>query len=733
MPPRPARSATQSPTGAPPERLGGVVERVTFHSAESGFCVLQVAVRGRRELVAVTGVAAHINPGESIEALGFWANDPQYGLQFRAQNLQTIQPTTLEGIQKYLASGMVPGIGPRYAERLVTTFGADVFTIIETSPQRLHEVEGIGPKRAERITAAWAEHRAVREIMVFLQSHGVGTARAVRIHKTYGDAAIATVTANPYRLALDIYGIGFKTADALALRLGIPQDSVLRAQAGLRHVLQELADNGHCACSERELIDRSAGLLGIPETTLQTALSDEQAEARLIAYTDNGQTQIALAALYHAEVGVARQLERLMQGLLPWGAIDSARAIPWVETQTQRVLSASQRAAVQLALSHKIILITGGPGVGKTTLIQSLLRIVQAKGLITLLCAPTGRAAKRLNDTTGLPAKTLHRTLEFDPKSQRFQRNKDQPLDADLVVLDETSMVDVVMMHKLLSAIPSRAAVWMVGDPDQLPSVGPGAVLADILASGLVPTVRLTEIFRQAASSQIIVNAYRVQQGHLPRTLPRGSASDFHILPAETPEVIQDLLLRTITDRLPRHLGIASRDIQVLTPMQRGSLGAAALNVLLQERLNPDPLTKVTRFGVTYAPGDKIMQLVNNYDKEVFNGDIGVVDTIDLDSSVLTMRLDERLIAYDFSELDELTLAYATSIHKSQGSEYPAVIIPLALQHYTLLERNLLYTAITRGKRMVVIIGQPRALALAVKNHRAQLRVTGLTARLFGK
>ena len=716
------------------ERLSGAVERVTFHSQESGFCVLRVKVAGRHELTTVIGSAASITAGEYVEALGVWTNDRTHGLQFKANQLKVVPPTTLEGIEKYLGSGMVKGIGPHFAKVLVTAFKEDVFTVIEDTPQWLLTLPGIGKKRTDKVTAAWAEQKVIREIMVFLQSHGVGTGRAVRIYKTYGDAAIIKVTENPYRLALDIHGIGFKTADQIAGKLGIARDSLIRAQAGVRHVLQEFSSDGHCAALRVELVSQSVALLEIPEAIIESAVRAELAEENLVQEEIAGKPCLFLTPLQRAEVGAAAGLLRIMEGKPPWGSIDTAKALPWVAEQTGLSLSTSQEEAVRLALTSKVLVITGGPGTGKTTLVNSILNILYAKRLNILLAAPTGRAAKRMTETTGLEAKTIHRLLEFDPQNAGFKRNRENPLEADLLVIDESSMVDVVLMNKLLAAVPDQAALLVVGDVDQLPSVGPGSVLADIIDSGITPTVRLTEIFRQAATSRIIVNAHRINKGEMPLKAEGTELSDFYFIPAESPEEIYAKLLQVVTERIPVRFGLHPvKDVQVLTPMNRGGLGARSLNAELQKVLNPAGEPKVTRFGTTFAPGDKVIQLVNNYDKEVFNGDIGQVTMVDMEEALLRVEYDGREVEYEFNELDEVQLAYATSIHKSQGSEYPAVVIPLAMQHYTLLERNLIYTAVTRGKKLVTIIGQPKALGMAVKNQKSTRRLTRLTERLNGK
>ncbi|MGF1613554.1 MAG: ATP-dependent RecD-like DNA helicase [Gammaproteobacteria bacterium] len=726
--------ASHNPDTPLAERLCGSIERVTFHSEESGFCVLRVKVRGRRDLATVVGTAATVTPGEYVEGEGSWVTDRTHGLQFKAHQLSIVPPNTLEGIEKYLGSGMIRGIGPHFARKLVRAFGEQVFDIIEQQPAKLEQLPGIGPKRMQRVVAAWREQKVVREIMVFLRSYGVGTARAVRIYRTYGAEAIDRVRENPYRLALDIHGMGFLTADTLAQRLGIGKDSLMRAQAGLRHVLQELSAEGHCAAERERVIETAARMLTIPVPILEQGIREELAAGDLVAETIDGEPCIFLKSLHRAEVGVGQHLLRLLPGAPPWGSIDADKAMAWVEKATGLTLSASQRHAVATAINGKLTVITGGPGVGKTTVVNSILRIVRAKGIRVVLCAPTGRAAKRLSESTGVEAKTIHRLLEFDPHQGRFSRSQENPLDAEFLIIDELSMVDVALMNQLLRALIDRAALLMVGDIDQLPSVGPGAVLADIIDSGRIPTVRLREIFRQAARSRIIANAHRINRGEMPeRPTASDGDSDFYFIATDTPEAIHHRLLQLVTERIPARFGLHPiRDVQVMCPMNRGLLGTRSLNAELQRRLNAHAQPTVNRYGWTFAPGDKVIQTVNNYQKEVFNGDIGRITRIDSEEGVVSIEVDGREIGYELAELDEIALAYAITVHKSQGSEYPAVVIPLAMQHYLLLERNLLYTGVTRGKQLVVIVGQVKALAMAVSRAQSRRRLTNLVARIKG-
>jgi exodeoxyribonuclease V alpha subunit len=706
----PVRHQSESSTQ---EVLAGLVERVTFHNSDNGFCVLRAKARGHRDLVTVVGHAAIISAGEWITASGEWVNDHTHGQQFKARFMRTSAPTSIDGIEKYLGSGMIRGIGPVYAKKMVNAFGEKVFDIIEAEPERLREVTGIGLMRAKRITDAWAEQKIIREIMVFLHTNGVGTARAVRIYKTYGVDAVQVMTENSYRLARDIRGIGFKTADAIAMKLGVEKTAMIRVRAGISYALTEAMDDGHCGLPTEELVLLAVELLEIPKELVQTAL----AEGTVIVATVGETACVLLGGLYRAEQVIAERILRLANGKLPWRDIDAEKALPWVEQKTGLSLAESQVAAIRVALISKVLVITGGPGVGKTTIVNAILRILDAKGVNLLLCAPTGRAAKRMTEATGFEAKTIHRLLEVDPKAGGFKRNSDNPLDCDLLIVDETSMVDVILMQALMKAAPDNAALLIVGDIDQLPSVGPGQVLADVIASGAVPVVRLTEVFRQAAQSRIITSAHRINQGSIPDLSKPEGDSDFYFVQADDPETAVPRIIELVKTRIPQRFGLDPiRDIQVLCPMNRGGVGARSLNIELQAALNPAGEHKVERFGWTFAPGDKVMQIENDYDKEVYNGDVGYVDDVDPDAGELTASFDGRAVTYGFGELDTLVPAYAATIHKSQGSEYPAVVIPVLTQHYAMLQRNLLYTGVTRGKRLVVLVGQKKAVAIAVRN-----------------
>jgi len=708
--------------------LAGSVERVTFHSAETGFCVLKVHARGRRDLVPVVGHAPAIAAGEWLTAAGRWVTDREHGLQFRADTLQITPPTGIEGIERYLASGQMRGIGPMMAKRIVAAFGEAVFEIIEAEPARLTEVEGIGGKRAARIVKGWAEQKAVREIMIFLHAHGVGTARATRIFRTYGGDSLKVMAEDPYRLARDIRGIGFRTADSIALRLGLARDAPQRLAAGVSYALQKAMDEGHCGLPVERLVRLAADLLEVAPDLVRVAAALVLREGReVVADTLRGESCLFLKGLHGAERAIAMRMVERATGSPPWPEIDFALARPWVEAKTGKTLSASQTEAVGLVLRSKLCVLTGGPGVGKTSTLDAILRILTAKGVRVLLAAPTGRAAKRMAEQTGLEARTLHRLLEIDPRNGGFQRGEDNPLDCDLLVIDETSMVDVPLMHAVLKAVPERAGLILVGDVDQLPSVGPGQVLADLIASGRVPVARLTEIFRQAAQSRIVVNAHSINTGRMPVTAPKGEESDFYLVEIEDAEAGVETLIDLVTRRIPRRFGLdPARDIQVLTPMIRGSLGSRNLNHALQRVLNPSPPAQVERFGWRFAPGDRVMETRNDYDRDVFNGDLGTVSAIDGEEEALVVDFDGRPVVYPFGELDTLVPAFATTIHKAQGSEYPAVVIPVVTQHRTMLARNLLYTGVTRGRRLVVLVGQRRAVGLAIREGAARRRWTKL-------
>jgi exodeoxyribonuclease V alpha subunit len=719
--------------GGPDDALSGQVERVTFHNEETGFCILKVKVQGRKEPVAVLGSLPSVAPGEWVTAQGTWEKDRDHGIQLKAHKLKTQPPTSLEGIEKYLGSGMIKGIGPVYATKLVKKFGAKVFDIIENQSKRLQEVEGIGRERRQRIKDAWAEQKVVRDIMLFLHSHGLGTNRAVRIYKSYGAEAIELIRADPYRLARDIHGIGFHSADGVAEKLGLEADSLLRARAALEHLLDQATTEGHCALPRRDLLECATRLLEVDEAVVLAAFERHLKDERILSEKIAGEEMIFLPLLRDAEERIARQLLRLSKAKEPEPPIDVDKAIPWVEEKTGRKLSPSQHDALRTALRSRAVVITGGPGVGKTTLVQSLLRILTAKKLKCILAAPTGRAAQRLAEATGLEASTLHRLLEFQPSKGGFQRNASNPLEGDVVVVDEVSMVDVPLMSRLLDAMPRKARLILVGDADQLPSVGPGLVLGDIIRSGIIPVVHLREIFRQAGDSRIISGAHAINRGEVPDIIEAPKDSDFVFIDREDPEECAATLVSMVRDRLPKHLGLDPIEgIQILSPMHRGSLGIKELNLRLQSSLNPrsEYREEYQAYGNIFRVGDKVIQTSNNYDKEVFNGDIGRIRSMDKEEKQVVVRFGKREVIYEFSDLDELELAYAITIHKSQGSEFPVVVIPLAMQQYLLLQRNLLYTGVTRGKRMVVLIGQKKALGMAVRNESTRHRHGGLLERL---
>ena len=717
------------------EKIAGLIERVTFHSEESGFCVLKVKVKGHKDFVSIIGNIPNITAGEWLNAEGQWIIDSNYGQQFKAETLNTCKPNTLDGMEKYLGSGLIKGIRKQFANRLIKAFGKQVFEIIENKPEKLLSVDGIGKNRQQMITKGWAEQKAVREIMIFLHSHGVSTSRAFRIYKKYGDDAIEKVKENPYQLAHDIWGIGFKTSDSIAQSLGIEKHSDIRARAGIEHVLFELTNEGHCAYPELKLIKKAVKMIEIPEDIIKDAIWYLIEEKRLIKDSKiKDEDLIYLASMNYTEKELAKILTELEEGKHPCPEVNIETAVKWVEKKVNLKLANAQKHAVKMAVKSKVLVITGGPGVGKTTLVNSILQIFKEKSLDTVLCAPTGRAAKRLTETTGLEAKTIHRLLEFDPATYQFKHNKDWPLKGDVFVVDESSMIDLTLAYQIIQAIPKHACLLLVGDVDQLPSVGAGNVLKDIIDSEVIPVCRLTEVFRQASKSNIITNAHRINKGIYPefprKKLENPRDSDFYFIESNEPENAIELIPKLIKEHIPQKFGFNPlEEIQVLTPMQRGKLGARNINTLLQEALNPKG-DEVQKYGWTFRIGDKVMQTQNNYDKDVFNGDIGKIIDIDQEERELKVKYDKQ-VSYDFNELDELVLAYAMTIHKSQGSEYPAVIIPVHTQHYLMLQRNLLYTAVTRGKKLVILIGNFKALGMSVKRIESNKRITTLKENIM--
>lgn len=715
------------------ESISGLIERVTYFNEESGFVVLRVKIKGRRDLLTVVGQSVSANAGEWAKAEGVWARDREHGLQFKAERLVCTPPTNIEGIEKYLASGMIKGIGPVYAKKMVARYGEKIFDIIETASAKLESIDGIGPGRRRKIKDAWQEQKVVRKIMVFLHSNGVSTSRAVRIYKTYGEEAIEKVQNNPYILARDIRGIGFKSADHIAQKLGIPQDSLHRAQAGLNHVLTEASGNGHCGLPEDLLIRQTTELLAVDESIPREGLAQALHAGDVVRDGVGEHDLIFLPALKKAEEYIARRILDLSGQPSSYPDIDFNRAITWVQGSNKLQLAASQTEAIRCALENRVVIITGGPGVGKTTIIQSILKILHAKCVTFALCAPTGRAAKRLSESTGHEARTIHRLLEVNPRNGQFKRDEESPLEEKLLVVDECSMVDIPLMHHLLKALPEDGHLLLVGDVDQLPSVGPGSVLKDFIQSGCLSVVRLQEIFRQAAGSRIITNAHRINQGQMPMMEEDAPLSDFYFIDREEPERAAATLLQMVRDRIPSKFQVHPiLDIQVLCPMNRGSLGVREMNLTLQNALNPLRHGDVVaeKFGWQFRARDKVIQTENNYDKEVFNGDIGQIISIDPIEKEIKVQFEHRKVIYDFGELDELSLAYAITIHKSQGSEFPVVVMPVATQQYMLLQRNLVYTGVTRGRKLVVIVGQKKALGMAVNNSKNASRYSGLLHRL---
>ncbi|HVZ72603.1 MAG TPA: ATP-dependent RecD-like DNA helicase [Polyangia bacterium] len=746
------RAASQADGKGPEETLEGTVERLVFSGGEGTFTVARFKLAKARvgeQPVTIVGTLLGVPAGAALRVQGRYETTARFGEQFRVARYTEIAPQTLDGIRRYLGSGLIKGIGPEFAARIVERFGIETLEILDRDPGRISEVPGIGPARAKSIRAAWSAQREVRKVMVFLQGYGVSPAFAARIYKRYGAAAIAKVRENPYRLAFDVWGIGFLSADKLAAALGIGKESDVRVEAGVRHVIQESATNGDVFVPRERLVRQAAALLEVTEAMAGDAI------VRLVragdVFVDDAITNGTLdpspavydAELRRAELAVAQGLQKLMSARAAAVAIDVPRALAWYEQQAGLQLARQQAEAVTLALSGKVAVVTGGPGVGKTTIVRGIVSILSKKGVRVALAAPTGRAAKRLADQAGAPASTLHRLLEWRPAEGAFGRNAANPLDCDLLVVDEASMLDVRLAADLLASLPPRARLVLVGDVDQLPSVGPGRVLRDVIDSGAVPTVRLTEIFRQAATSLIVTNAHRIHDGELPElgaavgagAGPSADKRDFFFLEEDDAAKAAALVRDLVTTRLPRRYGLAPHDIQVLAPMHRGELGAGNLNALLQEALTAGA-PGVQRGARQFRVGDKVMQIRNDYDKEVWNGDIGAVARVESggEGAGLVVRFEdrdgEREVVYEADELDELALAYAATVHKSQGSEYPAVIVPVHTQHFVMLQRNLLYTAVTRGKQLVVLVGSRKALGVAVRNADVALRCSGLATRL---
>ena len=709
------------------EYLSGNIERITYHNTENGFCVLRVKVKNHKDLVTVTGNVPSVSVGEYIKCSGIWYNDRNHGKQFKADFLKALPPDTLEGIEKYLGSGLIKGIGSHFAKKLVTAFCDKVFDVIEHKPELLSTLGGIGKIRANSICNNWKDQKIVREIMIFLQSHGVGTTRATRIFKTYGGEAIAIVSKDPYQLAKDIRGIGFVSADTIASNLGIAKDSLIRARAGLSHALLEATSNGHCALPLETLIENTQKLLGIDSSLVKLAIEKEIESKTIVCDLIEDKPCIFLASYHFYEKQIAKMLLSIDKENVPWGDNNSQELIPEIEQKLSIRLADNQKEAIIKALSKRLMVITGGPGTGKTTLVKALLKLLELKKLNVKLCAPTGRAAKRLSETTGLEASTIHRLLEINSLGEGFKYNEDNRLICDYLIVDESSMIDVNLFYALIKALPDHIGLLLVGDVDQLPSVGAGQVLKDIINSNIITTVRLNQIFRQSESSAIITNAHKVNKGILPDLNFSKGNSDFYFIEAEPGDDIINKIITITCDRIPKKFNLNPiNDIQLLCPMQRGGIGARSLNTELQKVLNPNYEKGITKFGQIFAVDDKVMQTENNYDKDTYNGDIGIISAINHEEQEVTIDFYGNKVIYDYDDLDQITLAYATTIHKSQGSEYPAVIIPITMQSYMMLRRNLVYTAITRGKKLVVIIGEKKAFAMAVKDGKSSNRYSRL-------
>ncbi len=706
---------------APGRTLAGVVEHVVFANPDNGYHVIRVKADGYEDAATVVGIASSITPGERIRAEGIWETHRSYGKQFSASTLTIVPPSSLDEIEAYLASGMIKGVGKSMAKKLVNRFGDQVFEVIEHKPERLTDIPGLGKSLAERITKAWEEQRGVRDVMLFLQSKGLTRLRADRIFEAYGGKAIDIVSNNPYRLAKDIRGIGFMAADELAERIGIPKDSAFRLAAALRHMLEEAMMQGHVGLPRNWLIERTADLLQLPSAasaTLDPILDGELKEQQLIIDPVGETPCVFLPLMYEAEDDIAGKLVERAWQAPGWLVKDVEGVLEKTERTLDLELAEEQREAVRLAFKSRLLIITGGPGTGKTTLVKAILKGLERTGIEIMLAAPTGRAARRLGESAEREAKTLHRLLEAEP-GRGFRRDQERPLQGDLLIVDEMSMVDIPLMQALCNALPGEAALFLVGDVDQLPSIGPGQVLLDLISSGQLPVIRLEKIFRQAAESKIIQNAHRINKGEVPdldRPNSETDLVDFYAIKATTPERGAATLIQLVKERIPARFGTDPiNDIQVLCPTNRGPLGTRDLNKALQAVLNPNASDRVEHGSIAYATGDKVMQIENDYEREVYNGDIGRITRIDRAQSQVTVVIDGREVLYAFSELDRLLPAYAITVHKAQGSEYPAIILPLARQQGRMLRRNLIYTAITRAKRLVIILAEPGALELAVE------------------
>ncbi len=734
------------------DQLRGTVERITYYSEESGYSVIRLSVPGQRDLATVIGNLPQVQPGESLRLQGVWTIHPQYGRQFKAEQCEQILPATVEGIKRYLGSGLVKGVGPVTARRIVQRFGADTLRVLDEEPRRLREALGVGPKRAAAIARAWEEQKQIRQVMLFLSSHGVTTGLAVKIYKAYGDDALKIVQEDPYRLARDIWGVGFKTADKIARDLGLPPDAPSRVQAGVAYALSQQADAGHVYAPEPDLVNEAAKLLVVPSNLVTEAIADLDDEELIhretlvyptAAERGSGPTTalreeqaVYLTPFYYGEIGVTNRLRTLIENpatrLAPFRSVDWDALLGQVTRDSAIELSPDQRKGVRAALTNKVTVLTGGPGTGKTVSVRTIIGALESFDRKYALCAPTGRAAKRLAEASGRPAKTIHRLLEYSPQDG-FRRNEENPLDVDCLIVDEASMLDLLLTNHLLKAVAESAHVLFVGDVDQLPSVGAGDVLRDIIASGRAAVVQLTTIFRQAADSGIVVNAHRINRGQFPIL---NQFQDFYFFSQQDPHQAADLLVDIVERRVPLKFGLDAVDeIQVLAPMYRGACGVANLNVRLQEALNPASPHKEERrlAGRLFRVGDKVMQVRNDYLKEVYNGDIGRVAGIDPVGQTLTVTIDDRPVVYDWGEADELVHAFAISVHKSQGSEYPAIVMPVLTQHYLMLQRNLFYTAITRARRLVVLVGTRRAIGISVRNAQVRERHSGLKVRLAKK